>query len=138
MCGQTVRRITSVMSQCHADLRGLGGKYVCGSAFSDSFHFSHLVVSCSTPLYPKFKTSATSAHLLYATCSCHHIFSQISLHIYFLCSFLPTFLYLLHRFYILNHQKLTFKFYIYKLNIYIFSFSCSRATRRLVILNLEP
>ena len=27
MCGQTVWRITSVMSQCHADLRGLDGKY---------------------------------------------------------------------------------------------------------------
>ena len=29
VCGQTVWRITFVMSQCHADLRGLGGKCVC-------------------------------------------------------------------------------------------------------------
>ena len=29
VCGQTVWRIKSVMPQCLADLRGLGGKYVC-------------------------------------------------------------------------------------------------------------
>ena len=31
MCGQTVWRIMSVMSQCHADLCGLGGNCVCAA-----------------------------------------------------------------------------------------------------------
>ena len=140
--GRPCGEITSAMSRCHADLRGLGGKYVCGCAFSHSFHlqdllsshiFSHLVASCSTPLYQKSKpllhlfTSSTPLVPVITSSHRSHFISTSLL----LSSHL--FLYLLHHFYILNHRKLTFMFYIYKLNICIFSFSPSWATRRLVV-----
>ena len=146
VCVQTVRRITSVMSRCHADLRGLGGKYVCGSAFSIVFSlislarsslFSFLLTTCCV-LFNTFISkiqnlcyicSPPLRHLLLSS----HLLTDLTSYLLSLLLSSHLFLYLLHHFYILNHQKLTFMFYIYKLNIYIFSFFRSRATRRLVL-----
>ena len=94
--------------------------------------FSYLLTSCCV-LFNTFisKIQATSAHLLYATFFLSsHLLTDLT-------SYLLSLLLSSHHFYILNHQKLTFTFYIYKLNIYIFSFSRSRATRRLVFCNLR-
>ena len=78
----------------------------------------NLCYICSPPLRHLFLSS--------------HLLTDLTSYLLSLLLSSHLFLYLLHHFYILNHQKLKFMFYIYKLNIYIFSFSRSRATRRLV------
>ena len=96
--------------------------------------FSYLLTSCCV-LFNTFisKIQATSAHLLYATFFLSsHLLTDLTSYLLSLLLSSHLFWYLLHHFYILNHQKLTFMFYIYKLNVHIFSFSRSRATRRLV------
>ena len=79
----------------------------------------YLCYICSPPLRHLFLSS--------------HLLTDLTSYLLSLLLSSHLFLYLLHHFYILNHQKLTFMFYIYKLNIYIFSFSRSRATRRPVL-----
>ena len=98
--------------------------------------FSHLVASCSTPLSKIqnlcYICSPPLRHLFLSS----HLLTDLTSYLLSLLLSSHFFLDLLHHFYILNHQKLKFMFYIYKLNIYIFSFSRSRATRRLVFYSI--
>ena len=86
--------------------------------------FSYLLTSCCV-LFNTFKSkiqnlcyicSPPLRHLFLSS----HLLTDLTSYLLSLLLSSHLFLYLLHHFYILNHQKLTFMFYIYKLNIYIF------------------
>ena len=97
---------------------------------------SYILSSCCV-LFNTFKSKIQNLCYIFSPPLRHlflssHLLTDLTSYLLSLLLSSHLFLYLLHHFYILNHQKLTFMFYIYKLNIYIFSFSRSRATRRLV------
>ena len=127
--GRPCGEIMSMMSRCHADLVGstFAGlrfltHFTCKIFSFDSYIFSsccvlfnafiskiqNLCYICSPPLRHLFLSS--------------HLLTDLTSYLLSLLLSSHLFLYLLHHFYILNHQKLKFMFYIYKLNIYIFLF----------------
>ena len=109
---------------------------ICVFSLIRSSLFSYPLTSCCV-LFNTFRSkiqnlcyicSPPLRHLFLSS----HLLTDLTSYLLSLLLSSHLFLYLLHHFYILNHQKLTFMFYIYKLNMHIFSFSRSRATRRLV------
>ena len=100
VCGQTVWRIASVMSHCHADLRGCGGKCVCVapclwgarntlvytrrvagvlyiSLISVHLHL-HTLTSADLPLYLHTPTRHLHIYITPAHPHCHSFTSALS------------------------------------------------------------